>query len=447
MQVFKSKTFKRILSVIVLVLMLIGAYEMITKNLENYTYGIDFSKDLKEIEKSGEPVDIVFMGASRLHRSMVPEIFEEKLSLDNVLVASTSFQPISGSYYYIKQMIKDVHPKKIILDVTWDRMLNPKQSQALLLVYDRLSGFNKIDFALNCFDKENRRYLLGPCRYRDNLSVLETVREEKKNLIELGYNPNSPTADLYQSKGFVDSIGGNTTGSITYDSSENFDYYDALILEENKEYLDKCIEICKENNVEIELVTAPCSVTYMYYVDGYDDAVNWYKEYAKEKGVKYINLNYLIWREEFLPDEYMADLVHTTGKGAKIISEKYAELLLKESMGEDISSYFYENLDEFKKDVHRIVALEAQIEYAGNADADGNITATVHLSSLKNPDANAYYQIELQVDGSEEITILSEFSQEETVSLNLPGYTGYKLIVRAKSQYEGDKEAKMIYSY
>lgn len=447
MQVFKNKTFKRIMSSIVLILMLVGSYRIITENLSNYTYGYNFQQDIKKIKENGEEVDIVFVGASRVYRSMDPAIFEDKLGVKNVLVASTAFQPISGSYYYIKQLIREIEPKKIILDVTWDRMLNEKQTQASLVVYDRLSGFNKLDYALHCFDKSDRRYLLGPCRYRDNLTIYKAVKAEKSNLEKYGYDPENPGADLYKYKGFVDSVGNNTTGSITYNSDDEFSYSNSLIILRNKEYLDKCIEICKESGVDIELVTGPCSVSYMYYVEGYDDAVNWYKEYSEEKNIKYWNLNYLRGREDFLPDECMADYTHTTGEGAEVISNIYADLLLKESMGEDISSYFYENFNEFKKDVHRIVALETRLEFSQTPNEDGSVEANVTLSSLHNDDAKASYKIELMENGIEETSVLSEWSEEENRTIHLPSYGGYQIIVRAKSQFEGDKEAKMVYSY
>ncbi len=447
MQAFKSKTFKRIISLVVFLAMLVGAYALITETLADATYGTYLEKDVKKIKDNNENVDIVFVGASRMYMSIVPSVLEDKLGLSNVLVCSTATQPICGSYYYIKELIEDVHPKKVVLDVTWDRLLNEKQAQALLLVYDRLSGVNKIDYALKCFDKSNRCYLLGPCRYKDNILVADKIIAEKKLAKDSNGEKENAKGETYREKGFVYSVSDVTTGSITFDSDDDYWYSDSRILEENKEYLDKCVEICKENGVEFELVTAPSSVTYMYFVGEYDDAITWYKNYAKEKGINYINLNYLKGREEFLPDELMYDNCHTNGEGAYVTSEKYADLLLKEEKGEDISSYFYENMDEFKKDVHRIVALEAKIEYSESANDDGSVNATVHLLSLKNPDAQAFYQIELQADGSDEITVLSEFSEEEAVSIKLPGYTGYKLIVRAKSQYEGDKEARMVYSY
>ena len=274
-----------------------------------------------------------------------------------------------------------------------------------------------------------------------------TSIHEKKLAKDSWEEKENSKGETYKEKGFVYAVSDVTTGSISFDPEADYWYSDDRILEENKEYLDKCVELCKENGVEFELVTAPCSVTYMYFVGGYDDADKWYRNYAKEKGINYINLNYLKGREDFLPDELMYDNCHTNGEGAYVTSEKYADLLLKEEKGEDISSYFYENLDEFKKDVHRIVALEAELEYSETANDDGSVDATMHLLSLKNPDAKAFYQIELQADGSDETTVLSEFSEKETVSIKLLGYTGYKLIVRAKSQYEGDKEAKMVYSY
>lgn len=54
----------------------------------------------------------------------------------------------------------------------------------------------------------------------------------------------------------------------------------------------------------------------LYYESaGYQDAVDFYNNYAEENGIVYYNLNYLKGREEIFPDSVMHDDNHLNGEG------------------------------------------------------------------------------------------------------------------------------------
>lgn len=149
MQVFKSKIFKRVYSLVTLVIIFTICYELVTACLEKVTYATYFNKEIDEIIENDETVDLLFVGTSRLYHSMIPSVFEKKLGCDNVLVAATATQPMCGTYYYLKDLVETVHPKKVIINVTFDVMLNEATIQPCLLVYDRLSVKNRIPFVWN----------------------------------------------------------------------------------------------------------------------------------------------------------------------------------------------------------------------------------------------------------------------------------------------------------
>ena len=192
-------------------------------------------------------------------------------------------------------------------------------------------------------------------------------------------------------------------------------------------------------------MTAPTSLSYMYMVEGYDDAAMWYKEYAKEQGVPYYNLNYLKDRELNLTDEYMYDLCHTDGEGAKVVSNLFAEILLKEQKGEDVSSYFYNNFDELKQDVHRIAAVSANIQISSEV-VDTMVVANISVESHQNEDVTPLYQVEMiDVDGN--VTVLVEWTSDTEAEILLPQNENYCIKVRAKTGVEGEAEASQSYYY
>lgn len=445
MQVFKNKTFKRLFGLVSFVVIYFLVYTFITNELSNVTYGTYFKADLDEIIENEEEVDMIFFGASRLYHSMLPSVFEENMGYENVLVAATATQPISGTYYYMKELLDVVHPKRIVIDVTFDRLLNEDTVQPCLLVYDRLSLKNKIPFVLNCMDSSDWKYLFGPCRYRDNILMYSMIKAEKDRIKAQGGDMYDPASDYYLEKGFVYTYNSYETGTVPFVHDTMYKYSNETLLEKNILYLDKCIELCKKNQIEVSLVTVPGTISYLYMIDGYEEAVKWYEEYAKEKGIVYHNLDYLKDREELLPDEYMYNTTHTNTEGAKVISEIYSEILIKESKGEDVSSYFYEDFTDLKADIHRIAAVSGMITFTEEV-VDSKVVADISIRSLQNEDMNPLYQVELiDLDGN--ITILVRWTDETEAQLLLPTNTNYSVKVRAKSGVEGDLEAYQIYHY
>ena len=445
MRLFKSKAFKRIYSLVTLVLILVVTYNFITDELNNVTFARYMEEELKPIRENKEDVELIFFGSSRVYQAFRPSIFEEKLEYENVVLGATASQPMCGSYYYMKEMIEEFHPQKVILNVTFDGLLNGEVLQTRLLIYDRLSLKNKIPFVLNCIQASDRKYILGPCRFRDNILMYGMIKDEQAELEANLSGIYYPEKDYFVDKGFMYTYGKYETGTIPFGYDIVYKFSEDDILEENVFYLNKCIELCKENDVEIALVSAPTAMAYMYQIEGYDDAVEWYKSYAKENEITYYNLNYLKNRELFLPDEYMYDMSHTNGEGANIVSDLYAEILLKEQNGEDVSEYFYDNFEELKKDVHRIVAVSANIMITSEVVDSMNV-ANVAIQSFQNEDVQPLYQIEL-IDAEGNVSVLVGWTYDMENEILLPQNQNYCVKVRAKTGVEGEAEAFQCYYY
>ena len=411
---------KRVLSLLLVALMTSGIAFALGKTLIPVTYADYFNHEMSVLEEAGEEIDLLMVGASRVYSSFDARVFEEKLGLRNVVIASTASQPICGSYYMIKDMIERMKPKKVILGLDGTEMMEEDKEQPMLLVIDRLSWKNKLNMFFHCFHGTNLFYMLDLYRYRSNLDDIFQIIEDRKALVENDYIQPDDGNQYYCYKGFVYNHGSIPTGNVPMYSHNTFSK-DA-VLDSNIAYLDRCVELCKEYGIELELVTAPTTVMRMYYVDNYKGSVEYYQKYAEEHGLIYHNLNYLMDRETFLPDELMYDYNHTNGEGAKIVSELYAEILMKESKEEDVSSYFYPTYEAFCQTVKRIVSVDAKIEKE-------NDTYHLILRSLHNPEVEVQYQVET-ADGE----VLIPWTEETEHSLS--GISG-SIKVLARSLNEG----------
>ena len=208
---------------------------------------------------------------------------------------------------------------------------------------------------------------------------------------------------------------------------------------ENKKYLDACVDLCKKNDINLYLVVGPTSVMRLYYIENYQEANDYYNNYAKENGLIYHNLNYLKDRETFLPDTMMFDYNHVNGEGAYIITEMYSEILKKDMEGIDTSEYFYDDLDSLKADVNRIVSVGAEISIE-------DTVAHIEIMSLQNDDITPYYQIEISED-KENYTVLTEWTTQSELELELPRESGFNIKVRARTENNEGIEAFHIYEF
>ncbi len=442
MRIFKGEIFQRVLSLsVLLVFIFTGAY-LLGKILTPITYADYFNHDIEIIENNNEHVDIVFVGASRVYRTFVPKVFEDKLELNCVVNAGSSQQPICATYYQLKDLVGKLHPDCAIIDLSYNRLAGVPSRQGRMLVYDRLSFSNRVEYVLDCFEMKNIFYIINSYRFRNNLEDIPSIVAKKKLVVENNYQPDSSANEYYVDKGFVYSNQTYETGTIAI--KDEMSYSEESIREENLRYLDACVKLCREEGIQLYLVTAPTSMMqiYSYQGDGFDEITKFCEQYADENNLIYHNLNYLVGREDFLPDEMMHDYNHVNGKGAHIISEIYAEILRKDMEGIDTSSYFYSDLSELRADVHRIVAVEAEIEQ----DENDNSITHINISSLQNNNIKPIYKVEISFDEGETYTTLSEWSAEQKIDVTIKEEQPYQLKISASSGNVNDVEAYQIYT-
>ena len=426
MHAFKRPIIKLICSCLMIALITAAFCFALGKALAPVTYSDYFNHDLEKLEENGENIDLLLVGDSRLYSCFDARIFEKKLGLNNVVLATTSSQPICASYYLIKDCIERFHPDKVILGLDCDEMIEEAREQAMLLVTDRLSVKNRLLMFKNCFLGTNLFYMLDVYRFRNNLDDIFTIIKERQELIASNYVQKDDGDQYYCYKGFIYRYGSVETGRMPMYFKSVFDENDFIPF--NLEYFQKCVDICKENDVELELVSAPTSVMRMLYTDNYDKGVEYYERFAEENGLTYLNLNYLKGREDFLPDEMMCDFNHTNGEGAKIVSEIYTDILMKEQNGQDVSDMFYSSFEDFCADLHRVVSVDAKI----SREDDG---FHVLLRSLCDPKQTVLYQVEIRSGENDEYQLLIPWTKEteHTISLDKEGYD-----IRVTAKTEND---------
>ncbi len=406
---------KRIIHLLCLIFFLFIGRALILFLIEPADYSFFFNRTLKnKASGNGNHIDMVFLGSSRPQRTFDPEVFEKVLGLDCVFNASSGLQPIQSSYYMLREIYSRYKPQYVVLGITGGTLFTKESTLAKIIVLDRLHGFEKLEYLLKCFQLDEYPDALSLIhRFRNNLT-LETISKTVREKIDLqknGFSQRIAPPDLYKDNGFVYSYQSGDIGNI---ADGRFDF--KSVIPRNAEYLDKIVDFCAENGIQLFLVTPPSSMMNIYNLENYQDFTDYFEIYASKHGLHYLNLNYLKGREEWLGDRMMYDSGHVNGEGGVLVSEKYAEVLNALIRGDEIPDLVYKDISELKAEVHRILAVTAKISIDERQ-------ASIQVTSRQTEGIHPLFRISFSQD-EENYVPLTDWEDKTDYIFDLSDYSG-----------------------
>lgn len=271
-------------------------------------------------------IDIAFVGASHVLRGIDPRVIEDEFDCCCFNLGSAS-QTYADSYYVLKELIQKNDIKTVFFNVEFcgfPREVDNKK--ASWIITDYLLGVNKYELIFNVFDsKDWVSMLFRLCRYKDDITL-----EWCKNNIAAKTCPDywnfattNPVYDnysMYCYKGFCAQYEEKNSSLFIF--ADNYQEFDTVDLDSFNplaiEYISKSIELCKENEVEIILFSAPVSRFYIEQSGDYSGFIDYMNSYAEEMHVEYIDFNLLLGAD--FSDEYFFDLDHLNYDGAQYFS-------------------------------------------------------------------------------------------------------------------------------
>lgn len=331
---------KKFIKIIVFILGLVainyGISYLVTDNSGSYTRAA-----FHELYNSDENIDVVFAGSSHCYRSVDPQIIDKETGFNSFNIGSSS-QKIDGCYYFLNECFKTNQIKKVYLELNPWVLANGQKKQELTSTYiltDYMKpSLDKLKFLLDVTTEEDwinnlflsRRnfhniydpgYIAGTVNHKNT--------EEYKNFAPLKFSN-----EVYKGKGFVSSFDAipEKGAYVKYYNDAKTDKYTDYSLD----YLNKIVELCKNQNTELVLWTAPITdalaESYGKYNTSdtsgrYDDAITYFANYAKKNELQYFNFN--LAKETFLQfsDSDFKDKNHLNGVGAEKLSYKFAEII------------------------------------------------------------------------------------------------------------------------
>lgn len=281
----------------------------------------------EELKETKGTVETLLLGTSLVHWGMDPAVVSREL--DTVCFnLATDVQPISGSYYLLKDQIASNPIKRVFLGTGVSSVVsdtNTRVGRRLTILERMLSPAVKVEYMLkegNFSDLD--QILIYPTRV-ENVLDLETIKrnisykqsEEFKNKI-------SPKNARWQYRGMgFQSNDQVYQGDFQEEEAGRSGLWDReKVLEENVEYLRKMAELCRENDVEFNLVILPHAWEFAQLQGDLSDMDAYFEEFCAEEGIGLFDYNYTAREDiyDILPTEYFWDKKHLNQTGAAAIA-------------------------------------------------------------------------------------------------------------------------------
>ena len=426
---------KRIIAIVVLGIMLVVAASVTGEFLRPFSNTDIYNKEFNEMKNKQQKVDMVFVGNSRTMFSLNPIIFQDRLGLNKVYNLSMGGQCLEGYYYCLKEFIEVFHPDYVVMDL---ERTNLTQKYANNIIHlrnlKRLHGENYWAYIRNVLKKDNYVYLIPCYAYRSYLNKISDNVQRKLRLEKEGL-PMKVYDYKAMGNGFYTKRGALAKGNVGVPGIRNFDK--SNMKEKNIYYLNKCVQLCRNNDVKLIFLTAPTSMADLYTINNYEEYVKFIAEIANNNNIKYHNLYYHKDKERLLPDNLMADYVHINEAGSTVVSRIYADILYKELHGIDAGESFYKSLDEVKKTVKRIVGVDAKLVIK-------NDLMSMTIKSLQNEDVIPEYEILLAVEKNNFKSVVGWTKQKE-ISFEIPKKKNCRILLRARRQNDAKASAWMAW--
>lgn len=306
------------------ILVLILCVVLVNKIIVFCTYErSEFAGTVEQIYGMNDNIDVLLLGSSHADVS-----FDEKLLSElwnkNVFNAGTPVQKPDVSYYILKEALKTNDIEKVYLDMFYYMYRdNPEsrtnaQLEFVYIVSDEMKwSLDKVKFLLDACPTEGliNGFVKGS-RDATNIMDLETF----ERIIKAKRHTKLPEAAN------TDDVISEREYSICVRTEEDYQLKKDNISDYSYKYLEKMVKLCREENIELVLVTTPMTDYQLSIIGNYDDYISDVREFADKMDVYYRDYN-LCKHETLNVDEgCFSDIHHLNSKGTKLFTETFVQL-------------------------------------------------------------------------------------------------------------------------
>lgn len=293
---------------------------------------------MDELYQDGR-IDVLFLGASHTYRSYDVAKIEKGTGL-NGFNAGSSSQQLQGSYYLLKEANENNGVDTVILDVTYMMMdYEEPEEKATYIISDYIRDLsNKYDYLYDAFGLKGVENGILPYLHGISVSPQTVIEHITRNYKNDSYEYVTYSHEAYKGQGFVYNYENVSDDYIFQDTEMNVDH---LFSDFSLQYMQKIIDYCKENDIDLKLVDPPMpdgTLVSAKYFQNYVDAV---RRIASINNLEYWEFNLVRKQIMTLTRDDFQDNVHLNGHGA----EKFTQCIVL-MLNQELVEPFYDTYEE-----------------------------------------------------------------------------------------------------
>ncbi len=332
------KTLLTIVLFVVLAAVFSGVIMAVYLRGENYYY-----QDIRERDERSGTIDFMVSGSSHGLTALIPDILDEDLGVDsyNMSIASGSMQ---DRYELLELELARNPVDTVVVEISHDALTRTSEDR----------GFEGAFYLMaKLKPRERTRYFFQAIHPSDYVTVYYDFMNKGLKCIKMLFTGTWTAHNDEADKGYSPLHEGETDKSwIAYNYAEQYNLfaYWTDINEEEMYWLNRILDLCEEQGVEVLLTTMPVSKTEICVNSNFDEITGWYRQIAEERGLRYIDFN--LYKEHFTlfsDEEDYNDSLHLSVQGAKTFSRLFTEVYGMIQNGEDISDLFYDSYEELEE--------------------------------------------------------------------------------------------------
>lgn len=298
----------------------------LTDDISSYTR-VTFN----ELYNQEDNIDILFLGSSRMFRTIDTDIADDFFNA-NTFNAGSSSQQIDGSYAVLVEAAKHNDIKEVYMDLYYviasDVIAERTNAVSTYLIGDYLKpSYNKYRFLINATSKENwiNTFVVARRNWRklfDPKYIIGTLRNKNSETYK-SYAPINNGNEYYVKKGYVANEDKLEIG--TFSSKSDFSPIEEnQISEDAKKSLIDIINFCRKNDIKLTFVSVPLP-DFRLLTIGYDSYIEQIKALVNPYGIEYVDFS-LCKRDVFSgEDDLFYDSSHLNKEGAELFSKLFCE--------------------------------------------------------------------------------------------------------------------------
>ncbi|MDR0272459.1 MAG: DUF1574 domain-containing protein [Clostridiales bacterium] len=313
---------------VLIYIMISGIYDWAASQNKVAAWNRQRFEDFYAFER-GE-IDMIFIGSSHAYCTFDPEIINGRLGISSFQLGMPE-QNADGAYFALLEVLNYQNPDVVVMDVLYSALTEDfyfRQADLLFQAMDNTALQTQYMFSVVPFS-ERFKYLIKPIRYQqDFINYADNFLSSNfKNFFGLLMTVRAApaTAEYYRSLGFV---------FCNYVISEE-EYNHAIsnppdgrlfpLSSVQLEYLERIVELCRENDIQLIFATAPKLAAMTGYMENYDIVHNEIAAFAAERGIPYLDFNYGGISDGRFEISDFRDASHLNYSGAVKASEMFCE--------------------------------------------------------------------------------------------------------------------------